>query len=151
MTAYAAAVSTTATFETLRDAASAGEAHKPSRKVTQQYRDVLARLWVLEDAPAWLPTNNRLSQLGHAAKHQLADPALAAQLLGVQAERLLAGQDAGPAIPRDGTLLGALFESLVTLWLVSTPSTARRTSSTFGRRVVARRSTSSSNEPTVPS
>ena len=115
MTAYAAAVSTTATFETLRDAASAGEAHKPSKKVTQQYRDVLARLWVLEDVPAWLPTNNRLSQLGHAVKHQLADPALAAQLLGVQAETLLAGQDAGPAIPRDGTLLGALFESLVTL------------------------------------
>ena len=115
MNAYAAASSTTTTFERLRDAASAGETHKPSKKVTQQYRDVLARLWVLEEVPAWLPTNNRLNELGHSPKHQLADPALAAQLLGVQAPALLAGQEAGPAIPRDGTLLGALFESLVTL------------------------------------
>jgi predicted AAA+ superfamily ATPase len=34
-------------------------------------------------------------------------------LLNVTAERLLAGQAAGPSIPRDGALLGALFESLV--------------------------------------
>lgn len=115
MTAYAAAASSTTAFEALRDAASGGETHKPSKKVTQQYRDVLARLWVLEDVPAWLPTNNRLNQLGHAPKHQLADPALSAQLLGVQAATLLAGRTAGPSIPRDGTLLGAFFESLATL------------------------------------
>ncbi|MXY12411.1 MAG: DUF4143 domain-containing protein [Acidimicrobiaceae bacterium] len=47
--------------------------------------------------------------------HQLADPALAARLLGVGADALIDGGDAGPAIPRDGTVLGALFESLVTL------------------------------------
>jgi hypothetical protein len=117
MDAYAAASSTTTSFDRLRDAASAGETHKPSKRVTQQYRDVLARLWVLEEVPAWLPTNNRLSELGRSPKHQLADPALAAQLLGIQAPVLLVGQDAGPAIPRDGTLLGALFESLVTLSL----------------------------------
>ncbi|MDX6590020.1 MAG: uncharacterized protein QOI84_1294, partial [Solirubrobacterales bacterium] len=48
-------------------------------------------------------------------KHHLADPALAARLLGVDAEALLHGRPAGPAVPSDGTLLGALFESLVTL------------------------------------
>src|SRR5204862_3740994 len=37
------------------------------------------------------------------------------QLLGVQASTLLAGQSFGPAVARDGTLLGALFESLATL------------------------------------
>jgi predicted AAA+ superfamily ATPase len=47
----------------------------------------------------------------------LADPALSAQLLGIQASTLLAGRAAGPPIPRDGTLLGAFFESLVTLSL----------------------------------
>jgi predicted AAA+ superfamily ATPase len=115
MAAYAAASSTTAAFETIRDAASAGDEHKPSKNATQAYRDALTRVWVLDDVPAWIPSNNRLRELGQAPKHQLADPALAAQLLGVQASTLLAGQSSGPAVPRDGTLLGALFESLVTL------------------------------------
>lgn len=115
MAAYAAASSTTATFETVRDAARAGHEHKPSRNATQAYRDALTRVWVLDDVPAWIPSNNRLRELGQAPKHQLADPALAAQLLGVQASTLLAGQSSGPAVARDGTLLGALFESLVTL------------------------------------
>ncbi|MDQ3630124.1 MAG: ATP-binding protein, partial [Actinomycetota bacterium] len=115
MAAYAAASSTTATFETIRDAASAGHEHKPSKKATQAYRDALTRVWVLDQVPAWIPSNNRLSELGQTPKHQLADPALAAQLLGVQASTLLAGQSLGPAVPRDGTLLGALFKSLATL------------------------------------
>ena len=115
MTAYAAASSTTASFETIRDAASAGHENKPSRNATQAYRDALARVWVLDEVPAWIPSNNRLSELGHGPKHQLADPALAAQLLGVQVSTLLSGQSSGPVVTRDGTLLGALFESLATL------------------------------------
>ena len=115
MTAYAAASSTTATFETIRDAASSGDETKPSRAATQAYRDALTRVWVLDEVPAWIPSNNRLNELGQSPKHQLADPALAAQLLGVQASTLLAGRSSGPAVPRDGTLLGALFESLATL------------------------------------
>jgi predicted AAA+ superfamily ATPase len=115
MAAYAAASSTTATFERLRDAASAGHDHKPSKNATQAYRDALARVWMLDEVPAWIPSNNRLRELGRASKHQLADPALASQLLGAQASTLLAGQSSGPAVVRDGTLLGALFESLATL------------------------------------
>lgn len=115
MAAYAAASSTTASFETVRDAASAGHESKQSKNATQAYRDALARVWVLDEVPAWIPSNNHLSELGHAPKHQLADPALAAQLLGVQESTLLTGQSSGPTIPRDGTLLGALFESLATL------------------------------------
>jgi predicted AAA+ superfamily ATPase len=115
MAAYAAASSTTATFETVRDAASAGHERKPSKNAARAYRDALTRVWVLDDVPAWIPSNNRLRELGQAPKHQLADPALAAQLLGVQASTLLAGQSSGPAVAREGTLLGALFESLATL------------------------------------
>jgi uncharacterized protein len=48
-------------------------------------------------------------------KHHLADPALAARLLNVTARGLTSGSDSEPSIPRDGTLLGALFESLVAL------------------------------------
>jgi uncharacterized protein len=115
MAAYAAASSTTTTFEKVRDAASAGYEHKPSRTATTAYRDALARVWMLDEVPAWIPSNNRLRELGQAPKHQLADPALAAQLLGAQASTLLAGQSSGPSVARDGTLLGALFESLATL------------------------------------
>jgi predicted AAA+ superfamily ATPase len=115
MTAYAAASSTTATFETIRDAASAGHTHKPSRTATQAYRDALGRVWVLDEVPAWIPSRNRLSELGRGPKHQLVDPGLAAQLLGVQASGLLAGERPDPVIGVDRTLLGALFESLATL------------------------------------
>lgn len=68
-----------------------------------------------EKVPSWVPTRNRLRRLATSPVHQLADPALAARLLGVGAEALLDGQPGGPPIPRGGTLLGALFESLVTL------------------------------------
>lgn len=115
LTAYAAATSTTATYESIRDAATAGVADKPAKTTTLPYRDTLTRLWILDPLPAWLPTRNQLARLATAPKHHLADPALAARLLGVGAEALLSGADVQPRVPRDGTLLGALFESLVAL------------------------------------
>lgn len=115
MTAYAAASSTTASFETIRDAATGGEGEKPAKTTTQPYRDVLERLWLLDPVPAWMPTRNRIRRLSSSPKHQLVDPALAARLLGLDADALLSGGQVGPAIPRDGTLLGSLFESLCTL------------------------------------
>lgn len=120
MTAYAAASSTSASFETIRDAATGGDAEKPAKTTTLPYRDVLERLWILDPVSAWLPTRNRIARLASAPKHQLADPALAARLLGVDADALLEGRPASsPVAPRDGRLLGALFESLVTLSLRS--------------------------------
>ena len=76
---------------------------------------MLERLWILDPVPAWLPTHNRLKRLSLPPKHHLADPALAARLLDLDAASLLQARPAGPPIPRDGTLLGALFESLVVL------------------------------------
>lgn len=115
MTAYAAATSTTASYETIRDAATGGQGDKPSKTTTQPYRDILERLWIVDPVPAWLPSRNRLNRLAQPPKHHLADPALAVRILGLNAEALLAGRETGPPIPRDGTLLGHLFESLVTL------------------------------------
>jgi uncharacterized protein len=117
MAAYAAASSTTASFETIRDAATGGEGEKPAKTTTQPYRDVLERLWIVDPIPAWTPTRNRIRRLSSPPKHQLADPALAARLLGLDADALLVGKEVGPAIPRDGTLLRTLFESLCTLSL----------------------------------
>lgn len=117
LAAYAAASSTTTTWEKIRDAASGGENEKPTKKTALAYRDALERLWVLDPVPAWAPTRNHLRRLSSPPKHHLVDPALAARLLGVEAGALLQQEkfDVRPSIPRDGTLLGGLFESLVTL------------------------------------
>jgi hypothetical protein len=115
MTAYAAATATTASYETIRDAATSGLGEKPSKTATLPYREILERLWILDPVPAWLPSRNHLNRLAQPPKHHLADPALAVRMLGLDTDSLLAGPEAGPAIPRDGTLLGHLFESLVTL------------------------------------
>lgn len=115
MRAYAAATATTATFEVIRDAATPGMGNKPALTTTLPWRDILTRLWLLDPVRAWLPTNNRLKELAAADKHHLADPALAARLLNVTSNNLMSGGDVSPAIPRDGTFLGALFESLIAL------------------------------------
>lgn len=117
MTAYAAATATTASFEAIRDAATAGHGDKPAKTTTIPYRDVLERLWILDPVEAWLPTRNRIARLASPPKHHLADPALAARLLGADTESLLSDRPPSALVARlrDGVLLGALFESLVTL------------------------------------
>lgn len=115
MVAYAAATATPASFETIRDAATSGQREKPAKTTTIPYRETLERLWIIDSIPAWLPTNNHLTKLTFSPKHHLADPALAATLLGISADALLDGKSVGPTIPREGTLLGCLFESLVAL------------------------------------
>ena len=115
LTAYAAATATTATYETIRDAATAGEGDKPAKTTTTAYRNLLEAMWMVEPLPAWWSVSNPLSRLKRGPKHHLADPALAARLLDVTTDDLLAGRSNGPAVPREGLLLGALFESLVAL------------------------------------
>jgi predicted AAA+ superfamily ATPase len=114
MLAYAAATATSASWEKVRDAATGGESEKPARTTVMPYRDVLERLYVLDPLPGWKPTRNHIARLTEPPKHHLADPALATTLLGLNSQRLLAGDEPATAIPRDGTFLGALFESLVT-------------------------------------
>ncbi|CAN5841655.1 DUF4143 domain-containing protein [soil metagenome] len=113
--AYGAATATTASYQVLLEAATPGEAEKPARSTTIAYRDVLEQLWLIDPQPAWLPTRNLLQRLGQAPKHHLADPALAARLIGADASVLLTGRESGPETVRDGDLFGRLFESLVTL------------------------------------
>ena len=109
--AYAAATANTISYEKVRDATSVGGLTQPSRSTARTYQDLLARLWILDDLEAWTPSGSLLKRLTGAPKHHLADPALAARVLGLDAGALLAG-DGGT--PREGSFLGALFESLAT-------------------------------------
>lgn len=115
LAAYAAATATTSSYNAILDAATPGESNKPAKTTTTAYRDVLSQLWLLDPVPGWLPSRSAFSRLGVAPKHHLADPALAARLLGVDVPALLDDSAPDTAVRRPGPLLGALFESLVTL------------------------------------
>lgn len=112
--AYAAATASTASYSSLLDATTPGQADKPARSTSIAYRDVLTQLWLLDPVPAWVPSGHPLTRLGQTPKHHLADPALAARLLGTNVAALLDGEGQ-PLGPQAGTMLGHLFESLVTL------------------------------------
>ena len=115
MTAYGAATATTTTYAKIAEAANPGIREQPSRSTLTAYRDALERLFILDPLPGWLPTRAHLSELAATPKHHLADPALAVALLGLDDNALLAGDDRGGSVFRDGPFLGALFESLVAL------------------------------------
>ncbi|WP_213006487.1 ATP-binding protein [Paractinoplanes toevensis] len=114
LAAYAAATSTTATYSKILDAATAGLANKPAKETTLAYRDALSALWLLDDLPPWIPGHNHLDRLGQSARHHLADPALAARLLGLDTAALLRAEQ-GSTNLSEGTILGALFEHLAAL------------------------------------
>ena len=128
LTAYAAATATTTSLDKIRNAATSGDGETTAKTTVQAYRDVLERLWLIDPVPGWSPSGNQFTRLTQAPRHHLADPALAARLLGVDEDALIGGATsplfdisasgggiASRTAPRDGTLFGQLFESLVTL------------------------------------
>lgn len=115
LAAYAGATSTTSSYSAILDAATPGDHDKPAKTTTIAYRDVLTQLWLLDPVPGWSTSRSAFTRLASSPKHHLADPALAARLLGVDVAALLAGTSARTGPRRPGPLLGALFESLVTL------------------------------------
>ena len=115
MRAYAAATAGTASYEKIRRAAVGREEPPLSRNAAAPYREVLQRLFQLDPVTAWTPAGSHLNRVTLPDKHHLVDPALAARLLRVGAGDLLKGTGPDLLTPKDGGLLGALFESLVTL------------------------------------
>jgi predicted AAA+ superfamily ATPase len=117
LAAYAAATGTTASYTAILDAATPGDTDKPAKTTTIAYREVLSQLWLLDPVAGWLPSGHPLSRLAQAPKHHLADPGLAARLLGVDASALVSGvrPAAASRLAVSGSVLGRLFESLVTL------------------------------------
>lgn len=114
LAAYGAATSTVASFETIRAAATGGHDRTPARSTVQPYREALERLFILDPVAPWLPTRSHINELASPAKHHLVDPSLAARLVGATSRALLDGEGPATMTPKDGTFLGALFESMVT-------------------------------------
>lgn len=95
-------VATSASASTL--AADTGGAEGPLKRDTVvDYLEVLSRLMVIEDQPAWAPRLRSRARLRNAPKRHFVDPSLAVAALGTDADGLLS----------DLNLLGLLFESLV--------------------------------------
>ena len=106
LAAYAAASSTTTSYQEILDAATPGQTNKPAKSTTMVYREKLAELWMLDPVPAWDMRRSPFAGLAKAPKHQLADPAFVLRLLEIPAAKLTG---------RFNYLLGPLFESLATL------------------------------------
>lgn len=81
----------------------AKDAGNLNRKTVGEYLDILRRLYVVQDIPAWSPALTSAVPLRKQAKHHLCDPSLAAAGIGATSERLM----------RSPRTLGFLFESLV--------------------------------------
>lgn len=95
-------VATYASLTTLAE--DTGGADGPLKRDTvSEYLDVLGRLMIVEDQPAWAPHLRSKSVLRSAAKRHFVDPSLAVAALRATPDTLLA----------DLNLLGFLFESLV--------------------------------------
>lgn len=85
-------------------AADAGGGDGPlDRHSVAEYLNILDRLMVIEDQPAWAPHLRSRANLRTSPKRHFVDPSLAVAALGAGPERLLG----------DLNLLGLLFESLV--------------------------------------
>ncbi|MDR0627938.1 MAG: DUF4143 domain-containing protein [Bifidobacteriaceae bacterium] len=124
--AYALATGSTAQYTTILDAATPGSGDKPSKSQTLVYRDTLASLWLIDPIAAWDPFGFGLeAPLTKSPKHYLADPALAARLLGLTEESVFAATEPEPVGIQGGSVLGRLFEALVALNLQVYAAAAR--------------------------
>jgi len=121
LSAYAAAIATDTSYNTILAAATPGEDFKPSSATTTSYREALEKFWLLEELPVWLHGEDYFARLKTSAKHYLADPAIAAYLLNFDLKSLTRKNTAiTPQTVFDdkyGWITGRLFESLVHLSL----------------------------------
>jgi uncharacterized protein len=111
ITAYAAATATTASWETIRDAANSGSNEPPAKSTVIPYRDALTRLRILDELPAWTPSQNEFTKVSLTGKHFLADPALALRLMNYDSDTIQTASGFGRA-EFDSPLIGRMFEAL---------------------------------------
>lgn len=125
LASYAAVTATTTSYTEILDAATSGESNKPSKSSTQVYRDLLEKIWVLDELPAWTPTFAPRRRLTTASKHYLIDPAISALLMGVTPQTLLDARSGGMKA------FGQLFEALAVLTVRSAGAACEATAYHF--------------------
>ncbi len=96
-------VATEVSVKSLAADASGGQGAVMSHNTVNDYLDVLSRLMVLEDLPAWSPHLRSKTPLRQAVKRHFVDPSLAVAALSAGPDR----------VAKDLGLLSFLFESLV--------------------------------------
>ena len=112
--AYAAAEGSTASYDSIMNAATPGQDNKPSKVTTISYRDTLAALWIVDPIEPWITEGNLFTNLGKSPKHYLVDPALSARLLDITEQKLLNAEISAQILGKQAkTLIGRLFEGLV--------------------------------------
>lgn len=111
ITSYAAATATTASWETIRDAANSGSSEPPAKSTVIPYRDALTRLRILDELPAWTTSQNQLVKASLSGKHFLADPAIALRLMNYDADTIQASTNFGKT-QYGAPLIGRMFEAL---------------------------------------
>jgi len=96
-------ISTTATYQTIRDDIEATEI-TISDKTISSYMNALRRIFLVEDLPAWAPSLRSKTALRTSPKRHLVDPSIATAVLRTNPEGIL----------NDFQYFGFLFEALCT-------------------------------------
>lgn len=102
MRSLARNISTFASIATISKDIAAGDDETVSEKTARQYMNVLNRIYVTEDVPAWNPVLRSKTPLRTSAKRQFVDPSIAVAVMRLSVEGILA----------DFNYFGFLFESL---------------------------------------
>ena len=99
---YARNIASQASMETIRSDVSANDAASLSSETLYSYLNVLRRLFVLEDAPAWNPNLRSKTAIRTTDTRYFCDPSIAAAALGVGPDDLM----------QDLNTMGLVFENL---------------------------------------
>lgn len=96
-------ISTLATSKTIMDDISANNSSMTD-KTLNNYLNILRRIFVIEDLPAWQPSLRSKTAIRSSSKRQFVDPSIATAVLRTNADGIL----------KDFEMFGFLFESLCT-------------------------------------
>ncbi len=85
---YASVTAMTASYRSILNAATLREGIKPACEKVSIFREELKRMFLLIPYEAWRLTFSILRRISFSLKHHLADPSLAARLVGIAVQDL---------------------------------------------------------------